>query len=189
MASGVKNISDLPKEIYKKYYKKGSQAFDILLQHSKCVASLAVKIVDEHPEWELDRKFVYEGAMLHDIGIIFTDAPSIGCTGSWPYIMHGPIGADMLRKEGLDRHALVCERHTGVGLTLQEIINRQLPLPAREMVPISIEEQIICYADCFYTKSGDLTRKKSTERILQGLRKRSEDDALKFMAWHTIFGE
>lgn len=188
MGSDLKNLSTLPKEIYKKYYKKGSKAYETLLLHSRCVATLTLAIADRHPEWELDREFLYEAAMLHDIGVIYTDAPSIGCTGDNPYIMHGVLGADLLRKEGLTHHALVCERHTGVGLTLQEIIQRQLPLPAREMVPISLEEQIVCYADCFYSKSGDLMEKKTTERILQGLRKRSEDDAVKFLAWYKLFG-
>lgn len=59
------------------------------------------------------------------------------------------FGADLMRKEGFPRHALVCERHTGAGMSLQSIIDQQLPVPHRNMVPVSLEEQVICFADKF----------------------------------------
>ena len=182
-----KKLSTLPKKIIGKYYKKDTPLYDLLWTHSKLVASLALEIAEAHPVWEIDKAFLYEAAMLHDIGIFLTDAPSIGCTGPHPYIQHGILGAHLLLKEGLPKHALVCERHTGVGLTLQDIISRELPLPAREMVPVSLEEQLICYADCFYTKSGDPKEKRTAERIIASLSKRSEEQVLKFRAWHSLF--
>ena len=52
--------------------------------------------------------------MLHDIGIIFTDAPALDCHGTEPYMRHGIIGADLLRSDGVDEYlARVAERHTG----------------------------------------------------------------------------
>lgn len=78
-----------------------------------------------------------------------TDAEGICCFGSYPYICHGYLGADLMRKEGFPRHALVCERHTGAGMSLQSIIDQQLPVPHRNMVPVSLEEQVICFADKF----------------------------------------
>lgn len=185
--SPKEKLSPVPKKIIGKYYEKGTPLYDLLLTHSKLVALLALEVADAHPSWDIDREFLYEAAMLHDIGILHTDAPSIGCFGPHPYIQHGIIGADMLRREGLPRHSLVCERHTGVGLSLQDIVTRQLPLPAREMVPISLEEQIICYADCFYSKSGDPKERRTPEKIIASLAKRSEDQVRKFTAWHTIF--
>ena len=185
----MKKLSTLPKKIIGKYYSKGTPLYELLVLHSKLVATLALEIAEAHPGWEVDKAFLYEAAMLHDIGIFLTDAPSIGCAGTEPYIRHGVLGADLLRREGLERHALVCERHTGVGLTLQEIITRGLPLPAREMIPVSLEEQIICYADCFYSKSGDPKEKRTVERIIQGMAKRSEEQVLKFRAWHSLFAK
>lgn len=183
----TERISKLPEKIIRKHYEKDSPLYDLLVTHSELVAGLALEVSDAHPEWEIDRTFLYEAAMLHDVGIYLTDAPSIGCHGPHPYILHGVIGAELLRKEGCPKHALVCERHTGVGLTLQDIVSRGLPLPAREMVPVSLEEQIICYADCFYSKSGDPREKRTVERILSSLAKRSEDQVLKFRAWLSIF--
>ena len=91
--------------------------------------------------------------MLHDIGIIHTNAPGIYCHGNEPYICHGILGRAMLDDMGLFRHALVCERHTGTGLSVSEIEQQGLPLPHRNLLPQSIEEKIVCYADKFFSKS------------------------------------
>ena len=105
------------------YYYNNDALRDILLRHSRSVAAKALDVVDRHPELGLDRQFVGEAAMLHDIGIFMTDAPSICCHGTYPYICHGYLGADLMRSLGFERHALVCERHTGAGISLQTIID------------------------------------------------------------------
>jgi uncharacterized protein len=74
------------------------------------------------------------------------------------------LGADLLRKEGYPRHALVCERHTGTGITMEMIEQYNLPLPHRDMCPQTMEEQLICFADKFYSKTR-LNEEKSIERI------------------------
>mgnify|MGYP004420939777 CR=1 FL=1 len=57
-----------------------------------------------------------------------------------------------MRREGFPEIARVCERHTGTGLTDEVIKQRQLPLPAGDYRPETLEEQLICYADKFYSK-------------------------------------
>lgn len=114
---------------------------------------MALQICKAHPNWDVDKEFVAEASMLHDIGIIFCDAPKIFCKGSHKYIEHGYLGAELLRSEGLDRHALVAERHTGSGITMEQVIREDLPIPVRDYLPISLEERIICYADKFFSKS------------------------------------
>ena len=140
-----------------KYYGGIPELRHILVTHSRQVADRALSIIDRHPEWEanglIDRQFVEEAAMLHEIGIVFCDAPGILCKGTEPYIRHGYIGAEILRKEGLHRHARVAERHTGSGLTKEQIIAEQLPLPEQDFLPETIEEKVICYADKFFSKS------------------------------------
>lgn len=136
-----------------KYYGEAPELRHILLTHSRQVADRALRIIDAHPEWEVDRQFVEEAAMLHDIGIIFCNAPKIYCTGPHKYIEHGYLGAELLRKEGLPKHALVAERHTGTGITIDQIEREELPIPERDYCPQSLEEKIICYADKFYSKS------------------------------------
>ena len=130
-------------DIIEKYYKKGTPLYDILLSHSVSVSNKALKLARQSG-LDINLQFVQEAAMLHDIGIFLTDAPSIQCFGKHSYVEHGYLGAELLRSEGLPRHALVCERHTGTGISLEEIIERNLPLPHRDMVPVSLEEQLIC---------------------------------------------
>ena len=96
---------------------------------------------------------IEQAALLHDIGIFKTRADAIGCTGEAPYICHGYLGRELLDAAGLPpTYGLVAERHTGAGITLANIRSNQLPLPHREMVPVTLEEKIICCADKFYSK-------------------------------------
>ncbi len=141
--------------IINRFYEPESDLYCLLVKHSTQVANLAKqlaqRLIDNHTPVDID--FVVEAAMLHDIGIIHTNAPSIYCNGTEPYICHGVLGRQMLDELGLFRHALVCERHTGTGLSLKEIEEQHLPLPHRDLLPLSIEEKLVCYADKFYSKS------------------------------------
>ena len=104
--------------------------------------------------------------MLHDIGIGLCEAPQLHCSGTEPYLAHGVLGRQLLEKEGLGLHALVCERHTGAGITAEEIREGGLPLPVRDYLPVSLEEKIICVADKFYSKKpGKLWKEKKTPSI------------------------
>ncbi len=160
----------------------------ILLSHSRCVADLALKIAREH-HMDLDAGDIEQAAMLHDIGIIFTDAPGIDCRGDKPYICHGPIGADIIREAGLDeRFARVAERHTGSGLTCDEIVSQSLPLPLdRSYMPESDLEKLICYADCFYSKGVDVMRMKSKEKVKQQMARFGQDSLNRFLSLEEKF--
>ena len=124
--------------------------------------------------------------MLHDIGIRWCHAPGILCYGTEPYIRHGLIGVDLLRKEGFVRHAQVCERHTGTGLTREQIESQQLPLPAQDFTPQELEEQVICYADKFYSKSHP-DRVLSVLEAAQSLEKFGHEGVEKFLLWAKMF--
>ena len=173
-------------EIIDKYYPEAGELKHILLTHSRSVADKALQIAERHPELHLDKEFLYEGAMVHDIGIFLTNAPDIFCFGDKPYICHGYLGADLMRAEGYPRHALVCERHTGAGLTLQRIVEQDLPIPHRELVPVSPEEQVICFADKFYSKTK-LDKEKSVEKARKSLEKHGQDGLARFDHWCELF--
>lgn len=168
------------------YYKENDKLRDILLIHSRAVADKALHIAEAHPELQLDTAFLEEAALLHDIGIFLTDAPGIACYGTEPYICHGYLGAELLRKEGFPRHALVCERHTGAGISLNQIQTQHLPVPQRDMIPVSMEEQVICFADKFYSKSH-LKREKSVEAALKSISKYGEEGVGRFGKWCELF--
>ena len=173
--------------IIDKYYPTENELKHILMVHSRQVTDKALDIVDRHPELDADREFVEEAAMLHDIGIFRCDAAGIQCFGTEPYICHGTIGADLLRAEGFPRHARVCERHTGAGLSLQEIIVQNLPVPHHDLLPETIEEQIICYADKFFSKTK-LNQEKTLEQAVRSLIKFGDEGVSRFVKWSEIFG-
>lgn len=158
--------------IINKYYPNDDQLRQLLLKHSRQVADRCLQIVRKHKELSVDVQFLEEAAMLHDIGIFKCDAPSIYCMGTEPYIKHGPIGGELLRMEGFPRHARVAERHTGTGL------------PGYE--PETLEEQIICYADKFYSKSSP-DRVRTVAEAAQSLEKFGAAGVRKFLDWATRF--
>ena len=175
-----------PLTLIDKFYPEENELKRILLVHSRSVTDKALALAKKHPELDLDLTFIEEAAMLHDIGIFLTDAPDIQCFGTHPYICHGYLGADLVRKEGFPRHALVCERHTGAGLSLQDIEEQGLPVPYRDMVPVSLEEEIICFADKFFSKTK-LDKEKSIEKARKSVEKHGGNGVQRFDRWCELF--
>lgn len=203
-----------------RYYPEDNALRRMLLHHSRQVCARALQIVERHPELGANRNLVEAGAMLHDIGIFLTDAPGIHCHGTAHYILHGSLGAQLLRNEAeqlkeeklqevqlqevqlqevelqevqlqeelhfYEALARICERHTGTGLTRQTIIERGLPDPQQDLLPETIEEQIICYADKFYSKSH-LERERTIPQTLQSLEKFGDEGVEKFRHWTELF--
>jgi uncharacterized protein len=171
-----------PVDILKDTCSPGSLVYEVLIRHGEQVAEKSLAIADSVSLVPLDRNFIYEAAMLHDIGICKTRAPRIGCYGRAPYICHGILGRHMLDHLGLSAHGLVSERHTGAGLTAENIGSNHLPLPCRDMVPVTIEEKIICFADKFFSKKpGSNTREKSFAEVICGLESLDKGHALRFL--------
>lgn len=176
-----------PYHIIEKYYDKQSQLYHILVTHSECVQNKALAIAQNNPHLNFDIEFIKQAALLHDIGIFLTNAPDIECHGQFPYIAHGYLGRELIEKEGYPHHAKVCERHTGCGLSVQAIIEQQLPIPKREMVPVTLEEQLICFADKFFSKSDNLTTEKTVSQIRNSMQKHGEKQMQQFDYWCHLF--
>lgn len=172
--------------IIDKYCKDNNGLRDILVTHSRAVAEKALAIADAHPELGLDRQFILEAAMVHDIGIVMTDAPGIKCFGTEPYIRHGVCGAEIMRAEGYPRHARVCERHTGAGLSKAEIEAQDLPLPRVDLLPETLEEKVICYADKFFSKTR-LDREKTIEQAERSVAKHGDEGLKRFKEMERLF--
>jgi uncharacterized protein len=176
-------------EIIEKYYSPGTLGYSIYLPHSQVVTNLALRIARIYPELYADEEIIELGGMLHDVGILYTNAPEIGCFGDLPYIAHGYKGRELLEKEGLSNIAPVCERHIGVGISVEDIINHDLPLPIREMTPQTIEEIIICYADKFYSKSAkNLLIPKPLDKVKRSISKYGADKWKVFEGMMERFG-
>lgn len=156
------------------------------MRHCRQVADLALDIC-ERCSLTLDRDEVEAAAMLHDIGIFMTDAPGIECHGTYPYLMHGLLGARLLRENGVPEPiALVAERHTGSGITAEDIERMSLPIPPGDYRPATQLERLVCYADCFYSKNGDMQR-KPLERVRAGMARHGDDILARFDALTAEF--
>lgn len=176
-----------PYTIMEKYYCASSDLYNLLITHSEMVMNKALAIASK---FDVDMDFIKEASLLHDIGIMFTNAPEIYCYGSQHYLCHGYLGAELLEKEGLEAHALVCERHTGVGISKEEIIANNLPLPHRDMKPQSLEEKIICYADNFFSKNVQrLQQEKTVDEVIKPLKKFGDSKVKTFLTWHEKFSK
>lgn len=173
-------------DIIGKYYPQDNALRRLLLRHSRDVADKALAVVDRHPELRLDRQFVEDCAMLHDIGIFMTDAPSIFCHGTDPYIRHGVDGAAIVRAEGFELYAGVCERHTGAGISRRQVEEQALPIPPADYVPLTMAEQVVCYADKFYSKSHP-DRVRTVEQAAASLAKFGAEGVERFMRWVALF--
>ena len=109
------------------------------------------RLIDEH--------LVLIGGLLHDIGTyrVFkhdgTDGEPLKFSGK-KYILHGLKGYEYLLSEGVDESiAQFCRNHTGVGLTREDVIAQDLPLPPADYVPVNLEQEVVMYADKFHSKS------------------------------------
>ncbi|PJM78628.1 HD domain-containing protein [Bifidobacterium scaligerum] len=107
----------------------------------------------------LDEHLVLIGGLLHDIGTykVFkhdgTDGEPLKFSGK-KYILHGLKGYKWLLKQGVDESiAQFCRNHTGVGLTREDVLRQDLPLPPDDYVPMNLEQEVVMYADKFHSKS------------------------------------
>ncbi len=172
--------------IIENYYPKGELAYSFLYPHSKAVAEMAVTIGEQ--VGDVDLTFIYEAAMLHDIGIFLTNAPRIGCHGKSAYISHGVLGEKLLIEDNLPKHALISRTHVGVALTANYIMANKLPLPAEDMVPHSKEEKIIAYADKFFSKRKEwLTTPKSVDVVIEEMSRFGDEPVKTFLEWHEQY--
>jgi uncharacterized protein len=175
------------KAIIDKYYGEDHKAREILIAHGKQVRDKALWIAQKNPHLNVNTEKLVQAAMLHDIGILFTSAPEIGCNGPHPYICHGYLGRELLEREGLQDIALIAERHTGTGLSIEVIKSKELPVPHRDMLPVTIEEQIICFADKFYSKGKFSDQEIPLEKVRKKLAKHGPDQLERFDTWCEMF--
>jgi len=121
-----------------------------IVAHSKKVAKIAKRLAlaASRRGADVDVGLVEIGALLHDVGRAKTHS-----------LAHGVIGGRMVRRMGFGEEvARIVERHVVSGLTAKEA--KRMGLPARNYVPETLEEKIVCYAD-------KLSDKDKTRRIIK----------------------
>ena len=111
------------------------------------------------PKRLIDEHLATIGGLLHDIGTYFllkqdgSDGEPLKFSKK-RYILHGLKGYEYLLDEGVDESiAQFCRNHTGVGLTREDVVRQELPLPPADYVPMNLEQEVVMYADKFHSKS------------------------------------
>lgn len=131
-------------------YATSDKAFDLVYTHCRIVAEISRQLIAKK-HLAVDNNIVRVGALLHDIGayrFINTDG-----TTSKHYVRHGIVGSHILASEKLpEAICRIAERHTGVGLSQEDILRQKLPLPSKDYLPQTTEEKLVLYSDKFHSK-------------------------------------
>lgn len=169
-------------EILEKY-SSSREVFEIVLGHSLEVLSKSIEIMNKKKLYDrIDFDLIISGSILHDIGTFeFLENKSANSE----YIKHGIVGAEILRKEGLLKEAFIAERHTGAGLTAEEIVANGWSLPREDFLPVSLEEKIICYSDKFSSKTPG--KKDTLESVEREFEKYGESSLKRFLELKRMF--
>ncbi|NJD76551.1 MAG: HD domain-containing protein [Candidatus Methanoperedens sp.] len=139
-----------------------------VIRHCRIVAEYARKIaarINKCSEKKggsanIDIETVFIGGLLHDIG-----------RGKTHGIDHAVVGAAVAIENGLSGKLVnIIERHVGAGITKEDAI--LLGLPARDYLPVTIEEKIVAHADNLIIgeRVGDM------EEVVSSLRKKQLDE-------------
>jgi uncharacterized protein len=134
-------------------YAPTPEALNVVYPHCRIVCEIAEQL-HARSGIDADLGLVRAGALLHDVGVyrLYDAAGRLDQAG---YIRHGLLGYELLRAEGLPEP--VCRfavRHTGVGLTREDVLRQGLPLPPADYVAETPEEALVMYADKFHTKTA-----------------------------------
>ncbi len=173
-----------------KYIPPDSLAYRSYLPHVSAVTYRALEVARRLGLSAEQRHFIEEAAMLHDLGVICVDHPELGFYGQEPYVRHMIEGRRILEEEGLPRHAEIAGNHVGLGITVEEIREQGLPLPPEDLLPESLEAQVISWADLFFTKvPGRLWTPRTPEEVREHVQEYGERAVRTFELWRARFGE
>jgi uncharacterized protein len=138
-------------------YAPTPEAFENVYSHCVIVWRVAEQLLTgagaSHGMADVDADLVRAGCLLHDVGVyrLFDDA---GLLDYARYMRHGVLGYELLAEAGYPE--AICRfasRHTGVGITREDVIRQELPLPPADYVAETPEEALVMYADKFHTKA------------------------------------
>ncbi|MGB4758460.1 MAG: HD domain-containing protein [Candidatus Saccharimonadales bacterium] len=146
--TSLQAITDLHKK-----YAPAAAVYELVHTHCKAVWDIALQLIDAN-DLAVDRGLVKLGCMVHDIGVYELYDKHGNELRELHYITHGTRGEEILRREGFPE--TICRfasHHTGVGLTAQDILKSNLPIPLQDYLAETPEEALVMYADKFHSKS------------------------------------
>jgi uncharacterized protein len=167
-------------------YAPTAEAFDLVHTHCEIVCAVAEQLLGNRPG--LDIELVRAGCLLHDIGVYrLYDAD--GTLDHAGYLRHGVLGHDLLQDLGFPEPLCrFCSHHTGVGISREDVLRQQLPLPARDYLAETDEERLVMYADKFHSKTTPPVFVTATS-YLGTVRRFGADKPAAFAALAARFGE
>lgn len=163
------------------------EAFDLVYTHCHIVRVIAEQLLACVGDG-LDPALVRAGGLLHDIGVyrLYDDA---GRLDHAHYVRHGLLGHELLAAEGLAEGVCrFCSRHTGMGISRDDIRRQGLPLPAGDYRAQTPEERLVMYADKFHSKT-DPPSFVTAGTYAVDVRRFGADKAAAFAAMREEFGE
>jgi uncharacterized protein len=120
------------------------EAFALVWTHCRIVCRIAEQATGTDG---LDMDLVRAGCLLHDIGVYRLHPAD-------HYVRHGLLGYELLGEAGLpETLRRFCSHHTGVGITRDDVLTQQLPLPDCDFLAETAEEDLVMYGDKFHSKS------------------------------------
>lgn len=101
----------------------------------------------------VDRELVRQGGLFHDIGRSSTHG-----------IQHALAGVAIAKRLGFSEPLVnIIERHIGAGITAAEAV--RLGLPAKDYLPLSVEEKIVSYADNLISGTREMPFNEALDRF------------------------
>lgn len=163
------------------------RAFDLVHGHCEIVWRIAEQLL-AGLDGTMDRDLVRAGCLLHDIGV-YRLYDEDGNLDHANYIRHGLLGHEILRSEGFpETLCRFCSRHTGVGLTKDDVVRQGLPLPPADYLAVTAEERLVMYADKFHSKTTP-PRFLTADAYAAYVARFGAAKAAAFRALRTDFGE
>lgn len=133
---------------------------DLVWNHSQIVKEIALELVtnlQSRTVIKADHQLIVIGSLIHDIGAYQCFDEDFNPDKKNPsYFYHGWVGERILKNlsfpADITRFTIT---HTSTGITKEDIKRENLNLDFQDYVPITIEEEIVNYADKFHTKSPE----------------------------------
>ncbi len=165
-----------------------AEAFASVHRHCELVWSIAEQLLASPRLSRLDAELVRAGCLLHDIGVYRLYGED-GRLDHKNYIRHGLLGQELLESEGLPAALCrFCSHHTGVGLTRQDVVSQNLPVPPADYLAETPEERLVMYADKFHSKSHP-DRFLTPDAYAAHVRRFGEEKVFAFQSLRDEFGD
>ncbi len=163
------------------------EALDAVYTHCRIVCDIAEQL-RARSGLDADLGLVRAGALLHDVGV-YQLYDAAGRLDHAQYIRHGLLGHELLRAEGLpEALCRFASHHTGVGITREDVLRQELPLPPADYVAETPEETLVMYADKFHTKTAPPAF-LTAAAYAASVRRFGADKVAAFEAMRAVFGE